>query len=111
MSQRRSLCLRMALSGDALTFALTAAGSAIAFWVLVRFPRAGPQSVTRAALHVGAALACGQLVRPAIDFLAMLPGAGDPLLALLAGALPPLVYFLLSLGWLMRAIQRVGVYS
>ena len=92
-------------------FALTVAGSLIALWLLARFPGFGPQRLSGATLHVLAALACGQLVSPLMQFLSMLPAPEAPLVALLGGALPPLVYFLLSLGWLFRAIQRlVSVY-
>ena len=102
----------MGLSGDALVLALLVAASALAFWLLMRFPRRGPRTVGGAMLHVAAAFACGYVVSPAMQVVEMLPGPDVRLLALLLGALPPLVYLLLSVGWLFRAIQRqVGVYS
>jgi hypothetical protein len=102
----------MGLSGDALVFALTVAGSALALWLLVRFPGFGPRTVLGATLHVAAAFACGYAIGPATQLIAALPVPETRLLALLVGAFPPLVYLLLSIGWLFRAIQRgVGVYS
>jgi hypothetical protein len=97
----------MDLAGDPLVFALTAAGSVIALWLLLRFPGFGPRGLSAAMLHVLAALVCGQLVSPWMQFLSTLPAPQAPLVALLGGALPPLVYFLVSLAWLVRAIQRI----
>ena len=94
----------MGLSGDSLVFALTVAGSAVALWFLIRFPGFGPRTIGSATLHLVAALACGYAIRPSMQFVAMLPVPETQLLALLLGALPPLVYLLLAIGWLFRAL-------
>jgi hypothetical protein len=95
-----------------LVVALLVAGSALAVWLLVRFPGFGPRTLRGATLHLAAATACGYVVSPAMQLVVMLPVPETRLLALLVGAFPPLVYLLLSIGWLFRAIQRlVGVYS
>lgn len=90
------------MDGFMITLALGAA--AIAAWVDDRFVRLGPRSFPRALFHVSLALAVGWVVVPPAIGMVMEVGAG-PVLALLATALPALVYLFLATFWTLRHAQ------
>ena len=102
----------MAFLRDPLLLALLLSATGLALWVIVRFPEFGPRTLGVAAVHVAAAFATGYVVGPAMRSATMLPVPGADVLALLVVALPPLVYFLLAMTWVFRALQRhVGAYE
>lgn len=87
-----------------LFVALLCTGAAVlAFWLLIRFPEAGPRDMTKALLHVAISVALLQLVVPAIHLVrdTGLPAAQ---LAVSFGiVLPALTYVFLAAAWMIRA--------
>jgi hypothetical protein len=84
-----------------LVFSLGAA--ALALWIFVRMPKLAPSSLTRAFVHVAAAMVVGALLKPA---LAGVAESGFPLaafMALFGVALPGLTYMFVAGAWLLRA--------
>jgi len=89
---------------DTFLIVLALGAAAIAVWMDARFERLGPRTLRRALLHVSLALVVGWAVVPPAIGTVMDAGAG-PLLALLATALPALVYLFLATFWTLRHAQ------
>jgi hypothetical protein len=87
-----------------LFVALLCTGAAVlAFWLLVRFPGAGPSDLTKALLHVAVSAALLQLVVPAIH---VVRDSGLPAAQYVVSfgiVLPVLTYVFLAAAWMIRA--------
>jgi hypothetical protein len=89
-----------------LIFALGAA--VLALWIFVCLPKLGPTSLTRAFVHVAAAMVVGAALKPA---LAGVAESGLPLavfLAVFGVALPALTYMFVAGAWLIRAASAAA---
>jgi hypothetical protein len=96
------------VSIGAFIVVLTLGAAAIALWAITRFPKLGPETLTRALLQVMIALAAGFLIVPAgmRSMLTLEPPTG-PLLATFLFAFPGLTYLFLASLWAMRVLQRI----
>ena len=88
------------MSKDAFLFALVVGAALLALWVAMRFPEQGPSTISKAFLHVGAAMLVSALLSPAMAFVA---GGGGIFLAVFGVALPAFTYMFLAGIWLTRA--------
>ena len=77
--------------------------AALAAWIFVRCPRFAPETLSRAAVHVGAAVVIGQL--GLLVSQALGEARGDVLVFLFGIALPVIVYSFLSCLWMFRVCQ------
>src|SRR5919201_877415 len=84
-----------------LVFALGAAS--LALWISVCLPKLGPTSLSRAFMHVAAAMVVGATLKPALAAVAesRLPLA--LFVAVFGVALPALTYMFVAGAWLFRA--------
>jgi hypothetical protein len=94
------------MSLHALNSILPACAALVAAWTAVRFPRLRPTSVAVSGLHAalayfGGLAAAGYLMR----FICGLSFPGAFELAVVVGGLLPLVYFFVSLIWLVRSLR------
>jgi hypothetical protein len=96
----------MTISPQTFNLILGIGAALLALWTIVRFPVFGPSSVPGAIGHVALAHFAGLAIAGAlIPFFGGLPVPGSIALAVIGGALPPLVYIFVSIGWLFRNIQ------
>jgi hypothetical protein len=78
----------------------------VAAWIVVRFPRLRPQSFAVSCLHTVIAYFGGLSVGGyLIGFIYALSFRGGFELAVVVGGFLPLVYFFVSLVWLIRALR------
>jgi hypothetical protein len=84
--------------------------AAVAVWIYVRYPRARPQSLVWATLHVAISFIAFSLLPETLSILLPLaPTSSARLLVALAFLLPELTYLLLSWVWLIaRILQMLG---
>jgi hypothetical protein len=94
------------MSADAFIACLVVAAALLAGWILVRFERTGPRSLTVAALIWAAAAGLIFAIPALVEgvFAAGLPEA--PVLVVFGLALPIFTYFFLAGGWFMRTLMR-----
>ena len=79
-------------------------GSALlALWLVVRFPKLGPDDLTKALLHVGISMVVLQLLVPAIHLVRGTGLPGAQLAAAFGVVLPGLTYVFVAAAWLIRA--------
>jgi hypothetical protein len=94
----------MAGASMMLFVALLCTGAGVlAFWLLIRFPEAGPSDMTKALLQVAVSVVLLQLVVPAIH---VVRDSGLPAAQYVVSfgiVLPALTYVFLAAGWLIRA--------
>jgi hypothetical protein len=92
---------------DGFVLALLLAAAALALWLHLRFPDRGPGGMPASLAHVALALVAGSLLVPAARpaALSLGPALGPPVLAV-GVMLPPLVYLILGMIWVMRALTR-----
>ena len=96
----------MSLGTLLLLYAIGAA--AIALWTDTRFGQLAPESIRTALIHVGAAMAVGQLIVPL--GIHLLVGLGSPaatLAALFLVGFPALVYSFLAAVWVIKILAGV----
>jgi hypothetical protein len=94
------------VNAGVLTGLIGIGAGAIALWIDVRFPRLGPDDLSKVMLHVLASIALGYATSPAYQALV---GPEDPRLTLLAVfglAFPAIVYCLLAGVWMIKLAQR-----
>jgi hypothetical protein len=94
------------MSLHALNTILPACAAVVAAWTVVRFPRLRPKSLAVSCLHaavayLGGLTAAGYLMR--FIFALSFPGAFE--LAVILGGFVPLVYFFVSVVWLIRSLH------
>jgi hypothetical protein len=96
----------MALSAHTYSIILGAGAAAIALWTVTRFPDVRPTRTAVSAVNVVVAYLGGLwLVSVLIPFLASFPIGGSLTLAAVGGVLPVIVYFFVSIAWLIRCLQ------
>jgi hypothetical protein len=96
------------MSGGAFLIAFSFGAAVLAFWICVCLPKLGPTSLSRAFLHVAAAMVVGGLLKPA---LAGVAESGLPLavfVAVFGVALPALTYMFVAGAWLIRAASAAA---
>jgi len=84
-----------------LVFSLGAA--VLAFWVFVCLPKLGPATLTRALVHVAAAIIVGAALKPALMAIADSRVPLAVFVAVFGVALPGLTYMFVAGAWLLRA--------
>ncbi|MGH3001346.1 MAG: hypothetical protein ACRDM1_01525 [Gaiellaceae bacterium] len=94
------------MSLHALNSILPVCAALVAAWTVMRFPQLRPTSLAVSGLHVavawlGGLTAAGYLMR--FIFALSFPGAFE--LAVILGGLVPLVYFFVSVVWLVRNLN------
>jgi hypothetical protein len=96
------------LSPDLFGIALTLGAAVLAVWVVVRFPKLGPDTGFGALIQVTIALAAGWFLVPVgmESAVAFNPPTG-PLLAVFLFALPGLAYLFLASLWALRVLQQM----
>ena len=90
-----------------LAFLLGAA--ALAAWVALRLPQVAPRSFRAVSIHLGAALAIGAVLTPALGLVPGQPGTLSVLVALFGIALPALTYMFLAGIWLLRVVAEQAI--
>lgn len=82
---------------------LCAGSAAIALWLVARFPKLGPEDVTKAVLHVAVSVVVLQLLVPAIHMVASTGVPGAQFVVSFGIVLPGLTYVFVAAGWLIKA--------
>jgi hypothetical protein len=82
-------------------------GALLGFWLLVRFPRFGPKTLTGAAVAVVVAFAAASVVVLAVEALVSAWGPAGGLVALVGLVLPALAAIFWSAACLLRAFSRL----
>jgi hypothetical protein len=82
---------------------LCAGSAAIALWLVARFPKLGPEDVTKAVLHVAVSVVVLQLLVPAIHMVSSTGVPGAQFVVSFGIVLPGLTYVFVAAGWLIRA--------
>lgn len=80
--------------------------AALAFWLGIRFPNAGPSTLVYAALHALAGLAAVRTIPALSDAVNGLSSALGPLIVSFGIFLPLMTYAFITGLWVMRLIQR-----
>ncbi len=96
----------MTLGSLLVVYAIGAA--AIALWIDARFARLSPETIRGTVIHVGVAMAVGQLVVPL--GIHVLVAVGSPVAtfaALFLVAFPALVYSFLAAVWVIKVLAGV----
>ena len=97
------------MSVDTFVIVLCLGAALLALWIVVRLPKIGPASLTRALIHVGAAVLIGLVTGPAIRGIAELSVPGAAFIGTFGVALPALTYMFLTAAWLLRLM--VGYFQ
>ena len=93
-----------------LLIALGIGSALIAFWFAARFPSRCPDDMSKALLHVGAALAVGWFAPDLFNAIAA-HGVTAALAAIFAVLLPVLIYTFLAGAWFLKLTHdAVGRY-
>ncbi len=90
------------MSGGTFLLVFSVGAGVLALWICVCLPKLGPATLTRAFVHVAAAMVAGAVLRPA---LAGIADSGVPLavfIAVFGVALPALTYMFVAGAWLFR---------
>jgi hypothetical protein len=96
----------MAITVHTYSMLLGAGGAALALWTVTRFPRVRPTGIAVAAVNVVVAYVGGMWLASILTpFFAGFPVGGSLALAAVGGALPVIVYFFVSIAWLIRCLQ------
>jgi hypothetical protein len=81
---------------------LCAGAGVLAFWLLIRFPEAGPHDMTKALLHVAVSVVLLQLVVPAIHLVGATGLPEAQFVVSFGIVLPVLTYVFLAAAWMIR---------
>jgi hypothetical protein len=84
--------------------ALGVGSALIAFWLALRFPDRGPADMSRALVHVGAAIGIGWFA-PDIFNVFVVHGDATALTGIFLILLPVLVYTFLSGAWVLKIVH------
>src|SRR5918995_370810 len=98
----------MTISANQFVVVIVLGGAVLALWTVARFPALGPTTPWGALAHFALASVLGSMfLDRAPEVLLHLPLPRAPLIAVIVGALTPMVYLLMSLAWFIRSIQRL----
>lgn len=94
------------MSPHTFALAVVLASVALALWTALRFPEAGPTTVSAAVLVILSGAAAVRAIPGLTDATTHVAPAAAPLVVPFAIALPLLTYTFLSGLWVLRMIQR-----
>lgn len=97
------------MSADTFVLVLCLGAALLALWIVARLPKIGPASLSRALIHVAAAVLIGLVTGPAIRGIAELSVPGAAFVGTFGVALPALTYMFLAAAWLLRLM--VGYFQ
>ena len=97
------------MSADTFVLVLCLGAALLALWIVARLPKIGPASLSRALIHVAAAVLIGLVTGPAIRAIAELSVPGAAFVGTFGVALPALTYMFLAAAWLLRLM--VGYFQ
>lgn len=95
----------LAMSMNSFVIALALGAAVLAIWIVARFPSIGPPNLSRALVHLMAAVVVGVVTAPAIRGIAALAVPGAAFVGTFGVALPALTYMFLAAVWLLRVMR------